>query len=98
MRRFGEGWREKWTEHILTRLRAWGFNTIANWSSKELAIASQMPYVLPLDVWNIGKQFPFAGGVPDVFSNEFAAHVDATARQACAPLKDDPNLIGWFID
>ncbi|HEU0296747.1 MAG TPA: hypothetical protein VFR47_28680 [Anaerolineales bacterium] len=101
IRRFGEGWAEKWTQHILARLRGWGFNTIANWSNKGLAISSQMPYVLPLDGWgmgDIGKQFSFHGDFPDVFSEEFAANVDAKAQTDCAPLKDDPNLIGWFID
>ena len=32
MRRFGDGWEKKWQDHIVARLKSWGFNTVANWS------------------------------------------------------------------
>ena len=82
---------------IVARLKAWGFNTIANWSDRELAAGSGMPYVLPLSGWTTRKTFPFPYDFPDVFSHEFEANVDAAARRQCEPLEDDPNLIGWFI-
>jgi hypothetical protein len=97
MRRFGERWEEKWTGHILDRLRSWGFNTIANWSDRELAVNSEMPYVLPLSGWTTEKVFPFPYDFPDVFSEEFERNVDAAARRQVEPLKDDANLIGWFV-
>ncbi len=97
MRRFGEGWREKWTRHTIDRLRNWGFNTIANWSDREIAVSSGMPYVLPLSGWTTRKVFPFPYDFPDVFSQEFASNVDAAAKRQCEPLKDDANLIGWFV-
>ncbi len=58
---------------IVARLRAWGFNTIANWSDREVAVGSGMPYVLPLSGWTTKKTFPFPWDFPDVFSEEFAA-------------------------
>lgn len=97
MRRFGEGWEKKWHDHTIGRLRNWGFNTIANWSDYEVATRAGMPYVLPLQGWETKKMFPFPWNFPDVFSKEFERNVDAAARRQAAPLKDDPNLIGWFI-
>ena len=97
MERFGPDWRRRWEEHIVSRLRNWGFNTIANWSDRELATAAGMPYVLPLAGWTTRKVFPFPWDFPDVFSEEFQHNVEAAARRQCEPLKNDPNLIGWFI-
>lgn len=97
MRRFGERWEEQWSEHILKRLRNWGFNTVANWSDRELAVNSGMPYVLPLYGWTTEKVFPFPYDFPDVFSEEFERNVDEAARRQVEPLKNDPNLIGWFV-
>src|SRR6266542_876565 len=56
-----------------------------------------MPYVLPLQGWTTRKVFPFPWDFPDVFSREFAQNVDAAANAQCAPLKNDANLVGWFI-
>ncbi|HEY2013816.1 MAG TPA: hypothetical protein VGH38_09970 [Bryobacteraceae bacterium] len=97
MRRFGEGWEARWREHIVERLKNWGFNTIANWSDYDLATHAGMPYALPLQGWVTKKMFPFPWNFPDVFSREFEKNVDAAARRQTAPLKDDANLIGWFI-
>ena len=97
MERFGASWEQRWTEHILARLRNWGFNTVANWSDKEVATGSGMPYVLPLSGWTTRKTFPFPWDFPDVFSEEFERNVDEAARRQCEPSKDDPRLIGWFI-
>jgi hypothetical protein len=97
MKRFGDGWENKWTEHILARLKNWGFNTVANWSDRELAVHSGMPYVLPLSGWTTKKMFPFPYDFPDVFSKGFEENVDGAAKRQCELLKDDANLIGWFI-
>jgi hypothetical protein len=36
-------------------------------------------------------------GMPDVYSPEFAAQIDASAKTQCEPHKDDPMLIGYFV-
>lgn len=95
--RHGADWQKLWGEHIVRRLKNWGFNTIANWPDQELARSSGMPFVLPLSGWTTKKVFPFPWDFPDVFSAEFESNVDQAARRQCAPLKDDPNLIGWFL-
>jgi hypothetical protein len=56
-----------------------------------------MPYVIPLEGWRTKKTFPFPWNFPDVFSKEFEDNVDAAARRQLLPLRNDPNLIGWFI-
>lgn len=97
MRRYGENWQERWKKAIVERLKNWGFNTIGNWSDPEIATTAGMPYVMPLGGWTTKKVFPFPWDFPDVFSEEFERNVDEAARRQCAPLKDDANLIGWFI-
>jgi hypothetical protein len=85
MKRFGEGWEAKWRDHILARLRDWGFNTIANWSDRDVAIVSGIPYVLPLSGWTTRKTFPFPWDFPDVFGEEFERNAEEAARRQCAP-------------
>ncbi|GIU74507.1 MAG: hypothetical protein KatS3mg004_1594 [Bryobacteraceae bacterium] len=97
MRRYGENWQEEWKKSVLARLKNWGFNTIGNWSDPDIATTAGMAYVLPLSGWTTKKTFPFPWDFPDVFSEEFERNVDEAARKQCAPLRDDPNLIGWFI-
>jgi hypothetical protein len=97
MKRFGDGWSDAWTQHIIARLGNWGFNTVANWSDYDIATTSGMPYVLPLSGWTTKKMFPFPWDFPDVFSQEFEQTVDAAAKRQVVPLRDDPNLIGWFV-
>ena len=96
-RRYGDGWERKWAANTIARLKDWGFNTIANWSDYEVATQSGMPYVLPLSGWTTRKKFPFPWDFPDVFSKEFEDNVDRAAARQCEKLRDDPNLIGWFI-
>src|SRR5205085_9968386 len=56
-----------------------------------------MGYVLALSGWTTRMMFPFPWDFPDVFSKEFENNVDLAARRQCVALRDDPNLIGWFI-
>jgi hypothetical protein len=97
MKRHGPDWQRGWSREIIARLSNWGFNTVANWSDPDLATGSGMPYVLPLQGWTTRKVFPFPWDFPDVFSEEFTRNVEAAAAAQCAPLKNDANLIGWFI-
>jgi hypothetical protein len=80
--------REAWAEATSERLQSWGFNTIGAWSDDEL-FAPLMPYT---------KLLTIGGGQPDWFAPEFEAHARAVAERQVAPLKDDPNLVGWFLD
>jgi hypothetical protein len=44
--------------------------------------------------WPLGQAFL---GLPDVYSPQFAADIDAAANTQCTPRKGDPLLIGYFV-
>jgi hypothetical protein len=93
-RRFGESWLPGWVDHTLRRMDAWGLNTVANWSDERLWDAKRKPYVVPLADWLTGPSYL---GLPDVYSQVFARAADERARRQCAPRRDDPWLLGYFL-
>ena len=95
MRAFGKSWSDDWAKITKSRLRKWGINTVANWSSAEFIAQAKMPYVWPL------SNFPYTAKTifrdfPDVFSDEYYKNSVAFAQEI-EPLKDDPYLIGYFL-
>ena len=78
----------------IDRMKAWGMNTIGNWSSRALMAMGQMPYMTSLG--NIGISNGIYG-MPDVYRDDFEALVDEGVRTSTARCKDDPMLIGWFL-
>jgi hypothetical protein len=93
-RRFGSDWEEPWVDLTLRRMGAWGLNTIANWADPRLAAARRKPYIAMLRGWGMENGYL---GLPDVFAPDFGRKVNAAAAAQCAPSKDDPWLIGYFI-
>ncbi|HWR50723.1 MAG TPA: hypothetical protein VN428_06430 [Bryobacteraceae bacterium] len=93
-RRFGDDWRSRWVDFTIRRMDAWGLNTVANWSTPELWRAARKPYVIPLGRWETKASYL---GLPDVYSPEFTANVNAAAKLQCEPRKNDPWLIGYFL-
>jgi hypothetical protein len=94
-RRFGTNYSDAWVDLTLRRMDAWGFNTVANWSDPRLWAAKRKPYVVMLRGWGIDSGAYL--GMPDVFAEEFPKKVDAAAAEQCAPRKDDPWLLGYFV-
>ncbi|HEY9850680.1 MAG TPA: hypothetical protein V6D28_14535 [Leptolyngbyaceae cyanobacterium] len=92
-RRFGEQWQPAWLDLTVRRMQAWGFNTVGNWSAKEITDARRMPYVITLKDWHIETNYL---GLPDIYSNEFVRHSDRLAKEQCEPRKNDRFLIGYF--
>jgi len=80
--------REAWAEATSDRLESWGFNTIGAWSDDQL-FAPLMPYT---------ELLSYGGGQSDYFSEEFMERVQTITNEKVVPLKDDPNLLGWFLD
>jgi hypothetical protein len=93
-RRFGSDWYPKWMDFTIRRMDNWGLNTIANWSDVNLCNTHRKSYVATLRGWGIETGLM---GMPDVYSPDYAGIVDKAAAQQCAPLKDDPFLLGYFI-
>ena len=88
-----------WREMALERLRAWGFNTIGNWSEPGLLARRELAYVVPIHTY--GNYARVSGGwdkVPDPFDPAFAEAVDGIVSNAASTHRGDPWLIGYFVD
>jgi hypothetical protein len=93
-RRHGDEWRTKWIDLCVRRLESWGLNTIGNWSDPRLWDAHKKAYVVNLHGWGMETGYL---GMPDVFSEEWPKTVDKAAAEQCAPRRNDPYLLGYFI-
>jgi hypothetical protein len=67
------------------RLESWGFSTGGQGKPRTVMLR-----------WNIGRNTSFLG-LPDVYAADFASGIDESASQQCAPLRDDPLVLGYFI-
>jgi len=67
------------------RLESWGFSTGGQGKPRTVMLR-----------WNIGRNTSFLG-LPDVYAADFASGIDQSASQQCAPLRDDPLVLGYFI-
>ena len=97
------GSEEAWAKEAVRRLLSWNFNVLgANNSVKAryqglahtefLAFGSDFAStadIVPKVHWT---------GFPDVFDPRFERFCDLRAKQRCAPNKDDPWLLGYFLD
>lgn len=93
-RRFGADYYQKWMEFTARRMDDWGLNTVANWSDPTLGRTVGMPYVATLSGWGFDAK---TMGMPDVYSPDYEGMVDAAAARQCAPLRNDPFLLGYFV-
>jgi hypothetical protein len=93
-RRHGSEARTNWIDLALRRLDSWGLNTIGNWSDPRLWETHRKAYQVNLGGWGMSTGYM---GLPDVYSEEFPKTVDQDAQRQCAPRKDDPWLLGYFI-
>ena len=102
---------DAWAEETAARLGAWGFTflpcgsdasmryrTLAHANAADRLYFSHRLCVADSD-WCIAeyKRSPCTA-FPNVFHPEFQAACDWWARQRCAPNRDDPWLVGYFID
>jgi len=87
---------QAWSVQTRERLEQWGFNTIGAWGKRELF--AEFPYVRQLNFSALGGGDWLKGSFPDVFDPQWEKLVQAEAQKLCAPLKDDPWLVGYFTD
>jgi hypothetical protein len=95
IRSFGPRWRADWTDLTRGRLRAWRFNTVANWSDPAFEKASGLPYVIPMPDYP-ATAVALYRDFPDVFADAFRESSRRYAQHLAA-FRDDPNLIGYFM-
>ena len=100
--------RSEWSEHTASRLKSWGFNALGAGCSSELR-GRGLAYC---EFLAMGESFSAKGGdyalrvfegipgsaFPNVFHKDFAAFCDERAAKLCAPLKNAPDLFGYFFD
>ncbi|HOH29039.1 MAG TPA: hypothetical protein PLC40_05155 [Candidatus Hydrogenedentes bacterium] len=92
-----------WADSTAARLADWHFNTLpANHSP--LLRYRQFPHI---GFVHFGTSFSDVDGLcpkttwtgfPNVFHPHWPRHCEKLARQQCASVKDDPWLIGYFLD
>jgi hypothetical protein len=101
-RKYGADWLGAWRTFALSRLRAWGFNTIGNWSDPALYAYKKVPYTATIDIHgdyaHISSGVDYWGKMHDPFDPKFAQAVDASIRQGTEKFRDDPWCIGYFVD
>lgn len=85
---------ENWKAKAAQRLKAWGFNTVANWSDDAMHRKPPMPFVTNVRVGRSEKSWE---RFPDVYSEEFVRTAQENALWQCGPFRDEPMLIGYFI-
>ena len=100
-RKYGEKWQAKYIDRAHRRLRAWGINTIANWSWSEIYSLGRTPYTVCLGTRGAPRlkdSKGWWGALPDPFSPEFEEKLRKRARNAAKTMRDDPWCIGVFVD
>ncbi|MBC8103864.1 MAG: hypothetical protein H7Z41_14925 [Cytophagales bacterium] len=91
--KYGPNWRKASIARMHRRLRNWGFNTVANWSSEDVIASRKTPYVVAIHYGG-----PWMGHMPDAFSPEFETSLRARLAQEKGKSADDPWCIGYFVD
>ena len=103
VRRFGTDWKPRFANLAARRLRAWGLNTIANWSTDYAREPRQIPYTMQFNTGAFPHRLALADGsacekFPDVFHPDFPAFLREKAAAVAAWAGDDPMLLGVFVD
>ncbi|MBN2190999.1 MAG: hypothetical protein JW728_07315 [Candidatus Aureabacteria bacterium] len=91
--------RDEWAKNTVKRIQGLGFNTVGSWSDDE-TFNTGIPYtkILYLGDKAINYGGLSVGCFADVFSDKFAAWCKEIAEQECSTRKDDPLLLGYFLD
>ena len=88
---------EAWGRRQRRRLLAWGATTVANWSDVARVGGAGLPYVKTLSS-RTPENIRRFGGFPDVCDPDWEPMLRERFAAEAAPLRDDPWLIGYFVD
>jgi hypothetical protein len=83
---------DDWATKTLARVRATGFKGIGAWSNAVFH-NFDVPMSQDLNLWTFQKE---EGNL--FYSSDWEATAESAVALQCAPLKDNRNLIGYFID
>ena len=103
--------RAEWEAETLARLKRWGFNALGASSDETLrhhglAFARDINFSNTFGTyddandehWILPHRRCPGSALPNVFHPDFPAHCARIAREICAPLKDDRELVGYYTD
>lgn len=100
-RKYGPDWRTVYPAVIHQRLRAWGLNTIANWSDMSVALMRRTAYTDSASSHG-AKMIEASEGYwskfPDVFDPSFAESVRRSMTPKVGKSAGDPWCLGYFSD
>jgi hypothetical protein len=101
-RKYGRDYEKSWFDLALSRLRAWGFNTIGNWSDQRLYRNGRMPYVATAGIGGsharVSSGSDYWGRMHDPFDPQFVQDVADSLKPVAERVKADPWCIGYFVD
>jgi hypothetical protein len=101
-RKFGAKWTNPWLDLTQTRLRRWGFNTLAYGSDHLFNGASRTPYTVGIRTLGGPGAVVYPGliyyGMPDPYDSRYKGFVSTQIAAFTNKIKNDPYLIGYFID
>lgn len=99
--KYGDHWKETYPGLVHQRLRAWGLNTIANWSGPDFTFGQasdpRTPYTGTI-FYGSKKLSNRGSGFPDPFDPSFASGLSTATRQWTRQSANDPWCIGYFLD
>ena len=100
VRKYGSDWWRISQDLAHRRIKAWGLNTIANWSAPEIYQMSRTPYTATFGTRGpvIEGSSGWWGKLRDPFAPEFIRNAKASAAAEAARTGTDPWCIGWFVD
>ncbi|MBI4976584.1 MAG: beta-galactosidase [Spirochaetes bacterium] len=98
-RKYGENWKDLFTEVSMQRLPAWGMNTIGNWSAPEIYSRGRLAYTPT--VYTSGPIIAGSSGhwskFKDVFHPDFKSNL-ITTMTALSNTFNDPWCLGYYVD
>ena len=100
LRKYGPQWEEIARDLAHRRIRAWGLNTIANWSQADVYRLDRTPYTATFSTKGrvIEGSEGWWGKFRDPFSPEFEKNIREAAAAEAKRTGTDPWCIGWFVD
>jgi hypothetical protein len=97
------GSEEKWADSTVARLKSWGFNSLGVNSSQSIRRRG----LAHMEILGLGQAYARRDaitkpttwtGFPNVFNPDFKRYCEKECERMCAPLRDDPWFVGYFID
>jgi len=100
LRKYGVDWQNVARDMAHRRIRAWGLNTIANWSQADIYRLDRTPYTATFGTRGrvIEGSEGWWGKFRDPFSPEFEKNIREAAANEAKRTGTDPWCIGWFVD